>query len=181
MKIVSNRITVCRTVTLCPDVRNMVPNKLLTLVFVREASRILLGMKKKGFGAGRWNGFGGKVEKGETIEEGAKRELQEESGLVAEQLDEVGRLMFEFEGDPQLLEVHVFSTRNYKGTPTESDEMRPQWYNIDSIPYSNMWPDDKYWVPLYLQDKKFSGYFKFKGHDDIIEQTLKEVDNLQNL
>ncbi len=51
----------------------MVANKLLTLAFVRESSRILLGYKKRGFGAGRWNGFGGKVQKGETIQEGALR------------------------------------------------------------------------------------------------------------
>ena len=50
-----------------------VPNKVLTLVLIREASRILLGMKKRGFGVNRWNGFGGKVEAGETIAQGAKR------------------------------------------------------------------------------------------------------------
>lgn len=43
----------------------MFTNKLLTLV--------LLGMKKRGFGAGKWNGFGGKVQPGETIEEAARR------------------------------------------------------------------------------------------------------------
>jgi hypothetical protein len=43
--------------------------RLLTLVFVVErdgatgaAARVLLGWKKRGFGAGKWNGFGGKVE-----------------------------------------------------------------------------------------------------------------------
>ena len=50
-----------------------VPNKLLTLAFVTQKDKVLLGLKKKGFGMGRWNGFGGKVEKGETIEEAAKR------------------------------------------------------------------------------------------------------------
>ena len=49
------------------------PNKLLTLLFVVESDRVLLGMKKRGFGAGRWNGFGGKVDLDETIEEAAKR------------------------------------------------------------------------------------------------------------
>ena len=51
----------------------MTPNKLYTLVFVADASRILLGMKKRGFGVGRWNGFGGKVDPGESIEAAAKR------------------------------------------------------------------------------------------------------------
>ncbi len=49
------------------------PNKLLTLLFVLEPGRVLLGLKKRGFGVGRWNGFGGKVEVGESIEEGAIR------------------------------------------------------------------------------------------------------------
>ena len=49
------------------------PNKILTLLFVLEPGRVLLGMKKRGFGMGRWNGFGGKVQAGETIEEGAIR------------------------------------------------------------------------------------------------------------
>jgi len=51
------------------------PNKLLTLLFVLEPCRVLLGMKKRGFGAGRWNGFGGKVQTEETIEEAAIRQL----------------------------------------------------------------------------------------------------------
>ena len=51
----------------------MLGNKVLTLVFIRRQGEILLGYKKRGFGAGKWNGFGGKVEAGETIEEAAER------------------------------------------------------------------------------------------------------------
>ncbi|KAK3612436.1 hypothetical protein CHS0354_032046 [Potamilus streckersoni] len=156
----------------------MVANKLLTLVFVREPTRILLGLKKRGFGMGRWNGFGGKVETGETIIQAALRELQEESGLKAKNLQEVGLLKFEFVGDPQLLEVHVFTSSEYEGKPTESSEMKPQWYDIDSIPFDKMWPDDKWWFPLLLKGSKFSGYFLFEGHDDVLNYTLEEVDSL---
>ncbi|KAL4239744.1 Nudix (Nucleoside diphosphate linked moiety X)-type motif 1 [Mactra antiquata] len=156
----------------------MVANKVLTLVLIREASRVLLGMKKRGFGEGRWNGFGGKVEKGETILQGAIRELREESGLQVTHLDEVGRLMFEFIGDPQLLEVHVFTGTKYTGVPTETNEMRPCWYAVDKIPLKEMWPDDKYWFPMFLKGSKFSGYFKFEGHNKILEYDLKEVEKL---
>ena len=52
---------------------SMGASRLYTLVLVVQPERVLLGMKKRGFGAGRWNGFGGKVEEGETIEDGAKR------------------------------------------------------------------------------------------------------------
>ena len=47
--------------------------KMLTLAMVRKTNSLLLGLKKKGFGEGKWNGFGGKVEKGETVSEGAVR------------------------------------------------------------------------------------------------------------
>uniref|UniRef100_A0A8C4MS22 Oxidized purine nucleoside triphosphate hydrolase n=1 Tax=Equus asinus asinus TaxID=83772 RepID=A0A8C4MS22_EQUAS len=151
-------------------------SRLYTLVLVLEPQRVLLGMKKRGFGVGRWNGFGGKVQEGETIEDGAKRELQEESGLTVDALHKVGQIVFEFAGDPELMDVHIFRTDSVRGTPVESDEMRPQWFQLDQIPFEDMWPDDRYWFPLLLQKKKFHGYFKFRGHNTILEHTLREVD-----
>ncbi|XP_070218912.1 oxidized purine nucleoside triphosphate hydrolase isoform X1 [Bos mutus] len=222
----------------------MCASRLYTLVLVLQPQRVLLGMKKRGFGAGRWNGFGGKVHEGETIEDGAKRsgvgrergpeeddpksiprdqvqrrleswlvsaggqgclpssgkeargacglmrsseqgrperdllgrELQEESGLTVDALHKVGQITFEFVGDPELMDVHVFCTDRVQGTPVESDEMRPQWFRLDQIPFGDMWPDDSYWFPLLLQRKKFRGYFRFQGQDTILDYTLHEVD-----
>ncbi|XP_032182882.1 7,8-dihydro-8-oxoguanine triphosphatase isoform X1 [Mustela erminea] len=96
-------------------------SRLYTLVLVLQPQRVLLGMKKRGFGVGRWNGFGGKVQDGETIEDGAKRELQEESGLTVNTLHKVGHIVFEFVGEPELMDVHIFCTESVQGTPTESD------------------------------------------------------------
>lgn len=96
-------------------------NKLLTLLFVLQPGKVLLGMKKRGFGEGWWNGFGGKVQQGESIEEAAKRETEEECGLVVSMLDKVGVIHFEFVGQPQILEVHVFRTEHYTGVPVETE------------------------------------------------------------
>ncbi|XP_048186312.1 oxidized purine nucleoside triphosphate hydrolase [Perognathus longimembris pacificus] len=156
----------------------MCTSRLYTLVLVLQPQRVLLGMKKRGFGMGRWNGFGGKVQDGETIEDGARRELQEESGLTAEVLHKVGHIVFEFMGTPELMDVHIFCTDSVQGTPVESDEMRPQWFHQDQIPFHDMWPDDSYWFPLLLQRKKFCGYFKFQGQDTILEYSLREVDQV---
>jgi len=159
----------------------MVANKILTLVFIRRNDQLLLGYKKRGFACGRWNGFGGKVEEGETIEQGAIRELNEESGVVVDRLDEVGVLMFEFKGDRQLLEVHVFLTDTFSGTIVETEEMRPQWYDICDVPFSQMWPDDQLWFPLMLSGQTFYGYFTFDGMDIIINSSLKQVDQLKDV
>ncbi|XP_018588278.2 oxidized purine nucleoside triphosphate hydrolase [Scleropages formosus] len=156
----------------------MLTSKLLTLVLVVQPGRVLLGLKKRGFGAGRWNGFGGKVQPGETIEQAAKRELLEESGLTVDTLDKIGNIKFEFVGETEILDVHIFRTDTFTGYPTESDEMSPAWFDCDKIPFDQMWPDDKLWFPFMLQRKKFLAYFKFQGHDLILEQKIEEVDKL---
>ena len=124
--------------------------KVLTLCVIHTADQILLGMKKKGFGAGRWNGFGGKVEAGETIEAAARRETFEEVGLVAEQLDPFGVLEFSFQQNNETLEVHVFRVLTYRGQPKESDEMAPRWFALNEIPFDEMWADDRHWLPQLL-------------------------------
>ena len=74
--------------------------KILTLCLIKKNNQILLGLKKRGFAVGKWNGFGGKVEVGEAIEDGAKRELLEESGLVATKIEKIG---FYVEAPPRCL------------------------------------------------------------------------------
>ncbi len=137
--------------------------KVLTLCIVHQHPKVLLGMKKRGFGMGRWNGFGGKVEADETIEAAAARELMEEAGVRPLAMTKVGVLDFRFENDPVMLEVHVFGVTEFNGDPKESEEMKPQWFFIDEIPFSQMWPDDLYWMPLFLSGKKFKGEFLFDG------------------
>ncbi|XP_068063187.1 oxidized purine nucleoside triphosphate hydrolase [Anomalospiza imberbis] len=153
-------------------------SRLFTLVLVVQPPRILLGMKKRGFGAGLWNGFGGKVQPGESIEEAARRELLEESGLTVDTLQKMGQITFEFVGNSELMDVHIFRADDFHGEPTESDEMRPQWFQLDEVPFHRMWPDDSYWFPLMLQRKLFRGYFKFQGQDTILEHSLKEVEEV---
>jgi 8-oxo-dGTP diphosphatase/2-hydroxy-dATP diphosphatase len=150
--------------------------KLLTLSLISKDGKILLGMKKRGFGQGRWNGFGGKVLEGETIEEAAKRELREEVGILAKKLEKRGILRFTFDNLPnELLEVHVFHVLDFEGEPLESEEMKPQWFKIDEIPFDEMWPDDKHWLPLFLKQRKFEGSFHFRNHDILESYTLFEI------
>jgi 8-oxo-dGTP diphosphatase/2-hydroxy-dATP diphosphatase len=136
--------------------------KLMTLVLVDNGEAILLGLKKRGFGEGRWNGFGGKVESGETLLEAAKRELKEEVGIEATGYEQVGILNFSFESDAQtLLEVNVFRITNFTGEPMETEEMKPKWFAYQDIPYAKMWPDDAYWLPLVLEGRRVKGSFHF--------------------
>ncbi len=149
---------------------------LLTLCLIHDDERVLLGMKKRGFGAGRWNGFGGKVKAGEAIEAAAKREMFEEVGVHIEALEELGVIDFEFEAKPgDILEVHIYRVISWKGEPKEGEEMKPEWYALSEIPFTQMWPDDRYWMPLFFQGKKFRGRFLFGPEDSVLEYRLDIV------
>ncbi len=155
--------------------------KQLTLCIPIKDNKVLLGMKKRGFGAGRWNGFGGKVEEGETIEQGARREIAEEVKIEDGTLEKMGMLDFLFQNDEKILEVHIFKLTDFTGEPFETEEMKPEWFLFNEIPFSQMWPSDEYWFPLFLQNKLFKGSFLFDKPSDaeysskILEQELEEV------
>lgn len=151
----------------------------MTLCLIEQESKVLLGMKKRGFGKGRWNGFGGKVSDGESIEDAARREISEECGVTISNLEKRGVIEFCFEKNPdEVLEVHIFNIKDFSGTPTETEEMKPEWFTTDSIPYDAMWPDDVYWMPLFFEGKRFRGSFFFGENDSILESSLVEVDEV---
>ena len=155
--------------------------KLLTLCIPCREHEVLLGMKKRGFGVGRWNGFGGKVSPGESIEAAALRELEEEVGLTPTDLTKVGILTFSFKSTSDVIEVHIFRTETYNGTVCETEEMRPAWFAAQDIPFEQMWSDDEYWFPYFLSKKRFVGAFHFDKPADqdhpatILRQELREV------
>ncbi|MBN1779224.1 MAG: 8-oxo-dGTP diphosphatase [Candidatus Buchananbacteria bacterium] len=152
--------------------------KVSTLCLLREGERILLGYKKRGLGQGRWNGFGGKVIDGETIEQAAKRELLEEVNLVANSLEKFGVINFYFQHNDELHEVHIYRVIDYSGEIKESEEMKPQWFEIDQIPYDQMWDDDRVWYNYFFAGKKFRGEFTFKNFDQMIEHKIWETNDI---
>jgi 8-oxo-dGTP diphosphatase/2-hydroxy-dATP diphosphatase len=122
-----------------------------TLVFLHkpDSKEILLAMKKRGFGKGKWNGVGGKFEEGESIEEAAIREALEEIGVKINtaHLDKRAEIDFIFKDKSDLDQyVHVFFVEKWEGEPTESEEMKPEWFHHDLIPYKEMWIDDEHWI-----------------------------------
>jgi mutator protein MutT len=130
--------------------------KHVTLLFLRRDNQILLAMKKRGFGVGKWNGVGGKVEAGESYEQAAIRECQEEIGVTPRKLSTVGELHFFDRPDIEHY-CHVYRCDDWAGEPLETEEMRPQWFDVNTIPYDQMWADDEFWLPLLLAGKLFQG------------------------
>jgi 8-oxo-dGTP diphosphatase / 2-hydroxy-dATP diphosphatase len=153
--------------------------QLTTLCLIRSDSRVLLGLKKRGFGKGRWNGFGGKVKPSESIDNALRRELYEECGLTAGSFLKRGILNFEFQNGQDPIEMHIFESRDFKGEPQETEEMRPQWFNESEIPFDEMWVDDKIWLPVFLKGIDFEGYFVFKDFQNLADYKIRELNRKQ--
>ncbi|XP_027837844.1 putative nudix hydrolase 1 [Aphis gossypii] len=147
--------------------------KLLTLTLIFKNDEILLGMKNRGMGKGKWNGFGGKVEPNETIDDAAKREVKEECGLDVISMEKIGIIDFEYVGSKEILEGHIYFCDLFEGDIIESDEMAPiKWFKIKDSPCDTMWIDHKYWFPMILKKIPFKAHFKYLNDDTMIDSTI---------
>lgn len=144
------------------DWPNWTPKERATLLFIRRDRRILLIHKKRGLGAGKINGPGGRLDPGETPVQAAVREVQEELLITPTGVRAVGELRFQF-ADGFSIHGYVFTASGYDGEPQETGEAVPVWCDIDRLPYERMWADDRVWMPLLLAGKKFAGKFLFDG------------------
>lgn len=138
------------------------PTERATLCFVVRGGEILLIRKKRGLGAGKINGPGGRIEAGETPRECAIRETQEELGVTPLDPKWRGDLHFQFL-DGYALHCAVFTASDCKGEPIETDEAVPLWTALDAIPFEEMWADDVHWLPGVLGGQNFRGFFVFDG------------------
>jgi 8-oxo-dGTP diphosphatase len=154
------------------DWRSWLPKDRATLLFVISDGRILLIRKKRGLGAGKINGPGGRIEPGESAEAGAIREVREELCVVPFGVSPHGELSFQFL-DGYSIHAQVFSASGCTGEPRETAEAVPLWFPLSEIPYAQMWADDAIWFPLLLAQKRFDGRFIFDG-DSMLDWDVRE-------
>jgi 8-oxo-dGTP pyrophosphatase MutT (NUDIX family) len=141
-----------------------------TQIYLVKGAQVCLPLKKRGFGKGWHNGYGGKVKPTESLEAGAIRELFEESGVKAGSLEKRAILNFVFLHTGKEIESHVYWCEEFMGLPQETNEMQPFWFGFKQVPYGKMWPDDKYWFPRFLAGEKFRAEFEFLDDKPTIGQ-----------
>ncbi len=130
--------------------------------FLRDGDtgrEVLLGRKKTGFGLGKVVGVGGHVEPGETAVEAVCREVLEEVHVIVrpEDLLMAGTVDFVFPARPEWnMFTTVFLAESWIGEPSESDEIRPQWYLVDRLPVAHMWADAEHWLPALINGQRLA-------------------------
>lgn len=144
-----------------------------TLTFIVQDGRILLMRKKRGLGAGKINGPGGRLEPGESVLECAIREVQEELCITPVNPQFCGESLFQFV-DGYSIHVHTYMASEFTGTPQETEEAIPFWFALDQIPYGEMWADDILWLPEMLKGNRFKGRYLF-DNDLMVDYQLEIV------
>ena len=155
------------------------PTTRASLCYVLDQGRVLLIRKKRGIGAGKINGPGGKVDPGETMAESAVRETREETGVTPGELDLRGMLHFDFEGGAPL-ECGVYLASAWSGALTETPEAVPFWAPLDALPFDEMWADDREWLPLLLAGKKFRASARIGRQESVHETRVEVVDKISD-
>lgn len=148
----------------------------VTLCYLVDGDNVVLAMKKRGFGEGKLNGYGGKLAPGETIPQAAIRELKEESGVTASEddLDKVGEIDFFFPHKPEWDQtVHVYFLKRWQGEPVETEEMKPSVFSKEELPYDKMWSDDPFWLPHAIDGKHVKGSFVFAEDQSVKDHELE--------
>lgn len=136
------------------------PKDRATLCFIIRDGQVLLIEKKRGLGAGKVNGPGGRIESGETLAQCAVRETQEEVGVTPLNVEVCGELSFQF-ADEYSLYCTVYRADGFEGELAETDEAVPFWCELDKVPFDRMWQDDIYWFQHMIEGRYFKGYLTF--------------------
>ncbi|TCS81050.1 NUDIX hydrolase [Tepidibacillus fermentans] len=68
------------------------------ICFIKLENRILLINREQAPWMGRWNGIGGKLEKGETLKQSVIREVFEETGILLDDVVDKGTVTWEVDG-----------------------------------------------------------------------------------
>lgn len=105
-------------------------------------------------------GLGGHVDPGESEADCALREAHEEAGIVIVRDSATWRAEFNFvfptrpEWDAI---VTVFFGERWTGPVQGSEEIIPEWFDVDTLPFSQMWDDESYWLPRVLAGELLVG------------------------
>lgn len=152
-----------------------------TPCFLIEDDKVLLAMKKRGFGKGWWNGLGGKFDSSmdKNIVNTAKRETKEEINVIPLNLRKVAILHFYFPDDPKKRgwnqDVHVFISKRWNGKPKETEEMKPKWFRFFEVPYKKMWDGDYLWIPRVLSGEKIMAKMGFDKNNKLVRHAIEGV------
>ncbi len=146
-----------------------------TICHVVKADRLLLKKAARGISKGKWNAPGGKLDPAESPFANAKREVLEETALKVRNMTYHGMIRYFMAAKPILhTKAHLFSTRDFDGTPISTEEGELRWFHLYKLPFDQMWADDRYWIHLMLFGSHFDARFWFdRGNRKVTKYEIR--------
>ena len=138
-----------------------------------RGERVLLGLKQRGFGAGRVVAPGGKIEPGESPADAAVRELAEETSLVADatSLLPAARVYFRFPANRAAdMDCTIFLTSDFAGPARPSAELSPEWHPVADLPLARMWDDSALWLGRILAGERFDALVRLAPDNESVDR-----------
>jgi 8-oxo-dGTP diphosphatase len=141
-----------------------------TLCFVTSGDEVLLlkGAPHKTVWPGKYNGLGGHVERGESVQAAAEREIHEESGLRVVDLRLRGVITIET-GEPTGIALYVFTARALSRETRASAEGDLVWVAKSRLADLDLVADLPALLPRVLGmrpgDPPFSAHYAYEAHD----------------
>jgi len=123
--------------------------------------------KENDYHQGKWNGLGGKFEQGESPEECAIREIEEECGLIVKNIKMKGFITFPMFDGKEDWYVFLFTADEFEGELIDSNEGNLDWIPNEKLIEINLWEGDKYFIPWLFKEKFFSAKFIYENGDYI--------------
>ncbi|MGE3804932.1 MAG: NUDIX domain-containing protein [Gemmataceae bacterium] len=115
---------------------------------------------------GKYNGLGGKLEPGEHVVAGMRREIREEAGIDCASLRLRGTISwpgFGKQGEDWF--GFLFLIEHYRGTPlTENDEGTLAWVDLARVLELPLWEGDRHFLPLVFdrEQRMFHGVMPYR-------------------
>lgn len=141
--------------------------KLATLCYVidKHSNKTLMihrVKKENDYHEGKWNGLGGKFDKGESPEDCVIREVKEEAGLKIINPKLHGFITFpNFDGTDDWY-VFIFTADEFTGELIDSHEGNLAWIPNNKLTELNLWDGDKIFLDWLFHDKFFSAKFVYE-------------------
>jgi 8-oxo-dGTP diphosphatase len=115
---------------------------------------------------GKYNGLGGKLDRGEDVVAGLRREVREEAGIECEQLSLRGTISWPgFGKGGEDWFGFIFLVERFRGEPLrENPEGTLEWVDVDKVLDLPLWEGDRHFLPLVFErgGRQFHGVMPYR-------------------